>query len=105
MTDRRDGMPLSEHWPVPDAIVICATCGHGAWRDGYPCNRCGGLDERRYVPEPPRGAVDPSEGSREFWATEFQKEVARAEALECEVEALRDEVASLRNGRGRLACC
>lgn len=34
---------------VPDRIVICARCGYRAWRDGYPCNRCGGLEPRVYV--------------------------------------------------------
>jgi len=35
---------------VPEVIVICARCGYDAWRENYPCNRCGGLEARRYVP-------------------------------------------------------
>jgi hypothetical protein len=35
---------------VHDRITICARCGYAAWRDGYPCNRCGGLEPRVYVP-------------------------------------------------------
>jgi RNase adaptor protein for sRNA GlmZ degradation len=36
----------------PDYIDMCAGCGFGAWRDGYPCSRCGGLESVRFLPEP-----------------------------------------------------
>lgn len=54
-TARRAGADASkaalttEHL-VPDTITICAACGYTAWRDGYPCNRCGGLEPRVYIP-------------------------------------------------------
>ena len=35
---------------VPECIDLCARCGYEAWRPNYPCNRCGGLEARRYVP-------------------------------------------------------
>ncbi len=42
--------PNAFNFLVPDRIMICARCGYAAWRDGYPCNRCGGLEPRVYVP-------------------------------------------------------
>ncbi len=42
--------PAAMGFLVPDTITLCARCGYSAWRDGYPCNRCGGLDARVYAP-------------------------------------------------------
>jgi hypothetical protein len=36
---------------IADVIEICARCGYEAWRPHYPCNRCGGLESRRYLAE------------------------------------------------------
>lgn len=38
------------HWLVPDHIDVCASCGYQAWRENYPCNRCGGLTAIRFEP-------------------------------------------------------
>lgn len=45
MTQRDESVPL-----IPEQIVLCARCGYSAWRENYPCNRCGGIEPIVYVP-------------------------------------------------------
>lgn len=33
----------------PAVLRYCAACGYQAWRENYPCNRCGGVEPRTYV--------------------------------------------------------
>lgn len=55
---------------APDSITLCARCGYDAWRDNYPCNRCGGLEPRRYVPVDAVVGALQREGEARGWMPE-----------------------------------
>ena len=41
---------MSDERLVPSEILLCGRCGYGAWRENYPCLRCGGVEPMRFVP-------------------------------------------------------
>lgn len=53
---------------APDAVTLCARCGYAAWRDSYPCNRCGGTEPRVYLP-----TGDDAVRDRDRWVRLFNR--------------------------------
>lgn len=78
-----------ERWvPPADHIDVCATCGYQAWREHYPCNRCGGLDSIRYVPQN-AGAVE----ALDAILLDLRAVGSRASGVHRRVQELRDRLA------------